>query len=433
MIPPLPRGCFRTATLIMLTLMLLLPEALTAQLSDHSEPAESTPAGPLPADAEPAALSAVVSVFWREGCGHCKKEKEFLAALQKEMDGLDIQWYNVAEPGQREMFESFTAKHNLPKVTPITLVGLKYIVGFDTPDTTGEEIRWLLQTEQTDLTLAELLGMTAEQGSWGEGTCPEEHASTPLEAEPAVLRYLTLPLIGRIDISQFTLPMLSLVLGLVDGFNPCAMWVLVAFLTALAQVGSLKKMIQFTSIFILAQGIMYMLILNSWLIAFDFIRADRIVTPVIGLVAIGGGFFFLWEFATSKGACKITGMEKRSRTLSRLRELSRRSLTPVVILGILGVALSVNVVEFACSIGIPQAYTKILDLNRVDLWQREFLMSIYILFYMLDDLFVFGIAIWSIEKIGLSTKYTRLSNLLGGIIMLALGALLLFAPEKLRF
>ena len=145
MIPTLPRGCFLTAMLmVMLLLPLLLPSVLTAQPPSYPAPAESAPAGPLPADAEPAARSAVVSVFWREGCGHCKKEKEFLAGLQEEMDGLDIHWYDVAEPGQREMFESFTAKHNLPKVTPITLVGLKYIVGFDAPDTTGEEIRWLL-------------------------------------------------------------------------------------------------------------------------------------------------------------------------------------------------------------------------------------------------------------------------------------------------
>ena len=349
------------------------------------------------------------------------------------MPHLELQGLNIDEPAQREVFDTFTSRYSLSKVTPITVIGRKFIVGFDKPETTGAEIERLLQDERADLTVGQLLESTHAQGEGGGGTCPLTGSATLCDPSTSELRYLDVPFLGRIDLVRYTLPALSLVLGLVDGFNPCAMWALVAFLSALAQVGSVRKMIQFAGVFILAQAIMYFLILNSWFLAFDFIRADLIVTPLIGLVAIGGGIFFLWEFSRSDGSCKITSFEKRSRALGRISALSQRNFTPMVILGILGIAFSVNVVEFACSIGIPQAYTKIFDLNQVSLLKRELLMGIYIFFYMVDDLVVFALAIWSIDKMGLTTRYSRASNLLGGILMLLLGLLLILAPEKLRF
>lgn len=389
----------------------------------------------LPAIAAEGEESAVptVTLFWREDCGHCKKEKEFLAALQKESGPLHIRGMDVDLPEIRRLFEQLTDKYHLPKVTPITVIGRKFLVGYGGPDTTGKQIRELLQTEDTKTTVEEL--MVGDLSSAGGGSiCPITGPSTSCRPGAAEENFsLDIPLLGSVDLKQFTLPVLSVVLGLVDGFNPCAMWVLVAFLTALAQVGSLKRMVQFAGLFIFAQGIMYFLILNSWFLAFDFIRADRIVTPIIGLIALGGGIFFLWEFATFDGTCKLTNLEKRTQTLQRLQSLSTQTLSPLVVLGILGIALSVNVVEFACSIGIPQAYTKILDLNDVPILRREALMGIYILFYMLDDLAVFTLAIWSIEKMSLTTKYSRLTSFVGGILLLVLGALLLVAPEKLRF
>ena len=375
----------------------------------------------------------VLSFFEREACGHCRKEKAFLEELQRTMPELEVHALSIDKSEVRELFDAFTARYQLPKVTPITIVDRKFIIGFDSPETTGKEILRLLESEAAILTVPDLLTEMGEEIIGTGGSCSISGPATECEPEESRLRSLDIPFFGPVDLSHLTLPVLSMVLGLVDGFNPCAMWVLVAFLTALAQVGSLRKMIQFAGIFILAQGIMYLIILNSWLLAFDFIKADRIVTPIIGLVAIGGGLFFLWEFFRSDGSCKITGFKKRSRTLTRLSSLAEGSLTPMAILGILAVAFSVNVVEFACSIGIPQAFTKILDMNELGIWHREALMGVYVLFYMLDDLAVFALAIWSMEKIGITTRYSRASNLIGGILLLILGMLLIFAPEKLRF
>ena len=371
----------------------------------------------------------VVSLFWRRGCGHCEQEKRFLTRLRRERP-LQLQLYDVEAPEGRALFEKVSARYGLPKVTPITVVGRRVLVGFGGEGTTGAEIRRLLDTERADLNVPQLLAEGPAEREGAGATCP---VTGPCGAPEKPHYYFNVPLWGRVDLTELTLPALSVLLGLIDGFNPCAMWVLVAFLTALLQVGSVRKMVQFASLFIVAEAIMYLLILNSWFLAFNFVRADRIVTPLVGLVSIGGGLFFLWEYSRAEAACRVTGLAQRAKTLSRLNRLAQLSMTPVAVVAIVGMALSVNIIEFACSIGIPQAYTKILDLNRVGLLKREALMGIYIFFYMLDDLAVFGLAIWGAERIGLTERYSRLSNLLGGIIMLVLGGLLIFAPETLRF
>ncbi|MCB2184921.1 MAG: hypothetical protein KQJ78_00780 [Deltaproteobacteria bacterium] len=394
-----------------------------------------------------------MTIFWRPGCPHCAAEKEFLHGLAAADPRLTVREINIFTPEGRPLFDALTKRFATPRVAPLTVIGREVVVGFDNPAGTGVQISELLTRPDAGLTLEEVLASRAESEPTLAATPatpaaptaapqPVAQAATPAPASPATapssllpanLRYLEVPGWGRVDLAQLTLPVLSLLLGLVDGFNPCAMWVLVAFLTALSQAGSLRRMVQFAGVFILAQGVMYQIILNSWYLAFDFIQADRIVTPIIGLVAVGAGCFFLWEAWRSDGTCKVTSYESRSRTLTRLRGLAQKSFTFTVFLGILGVAFSVNVVEFACSIGIPQTYTKILDLNQVGLLERELLMTLYVFFYMLDDLAVFAVAIYSIDRIGLTTRYSRLSNLVGGLVMLALGAILLVKPELLRF
>ena len=380
-----------------------------------------------------------ITVFWRDKCTHCKKEREFLAKLQKQRPSLTVEWRNIGTADNRKLYDRITSRYKLSRVTPITVIGRRFVVGYLGEENTGRQIIRLLEQERGKGTIDELKKDEKKETASAEllGACPvdEEDLACEEGIEEEVAEYVvTLPVVGSIDLAGLALPTLAVVLGTADGFNPCAMWALVAFLTALAQVGSLVKMVQFAGVFVLAQGLMYILILNSWLLAFDFIGADEIVTPLIGVVATAAGVFFLWKGIRSRElTCEVTDVQHRAQTVSRFKALAQKTMTPAVFLGILALALSINVIEFACSVGIPQTFTKILDLNPVSLLGRQLLIWLYVAFYMLDDLVVFGLAIWGIEKLGLTTRYARWSNLIGGTMMAALGVTLLVAPERLHF
>lgn len=378
-----------------------------------------------------------ISVFVRDDCKHCNDEKVFLENLKLEKDYIDVIYHDLGTIEGRGLFEKLVELERLFRVAPVTLVGSDIVQGFDTEQTTGKRIRELANSAYLSDTAAFTIKEFIDQGGSGSvehvtgGTC-DANDVCGVNAGPSEF-LISIPLIGAINIYNYSLPSLSVILGFVDGFNPCAMWVLLMFLIILIEAGSRKKMWQMAGLFIFAEAVMYYLILNVWFAAWDFIGLNQIITPLVGVVAMGGGTFFLYEFWQKSAECKIVSPARMKRTKDKISALVMAEMTVLVALGIIGVAFSVNIIEFACSIGIPQAYTKIVELNAIGWLHSQALMVLYILFYMIDDIVVFAIAIYSFERLGLTTKYVKASNLIGGVLMLLLGYLLIFYPQVLIF
>ena len=96
-------------------------------------------------------------------------------------------------------------------------------------------------------------------------------------------------------------------------------------------------------------------------------------------------------------------------------------------------AASVNLIELACSAGIPVIFTQLLAMNDLNNISYFIYILIYIICFMLDDLIIFIIAIKTMELTGISTKYSKYSHLIGGILMFIIGILLIVKPEWLMF
>lgn len=372
-----------------------------------------------------------IEAFVRDNCSHCADEESFFENLSKQRSDFVITYKNIKEEANEKLFNDLTEFENLSKVTPITIVGNTVIVGFSTPETTGEQIISLIDQSKGK----ETYGFEEYIKRGGSGsvsqvweTCADDEVC---EIDHSYL--IDVPFFGTIDIGKYSLTAMSVILGFVDGFNPCAMWVLIMFLTFLVETKSRKKMFELAGIFILAETIMYYLIMNVWLTTWNFIKLDNIVTPIVGLVAIGAGTYFLYDAWVNQGVCKLIGFEQKKKVQSRLKFITTTELTLISFFAILGVAFSVNIIEFACSIGIPQTFTKILDLNMVNGFTKQLYLWLYILFYMIDDFVVFAIAIYSFEKIGLTTRYAKYAHFIGGALMFVLGLILLLKPEILVF
>ena len=377
-----------------------------------------------------------IEVFEREDCGHCRAEKAFLNELSKERNDLIVVYHDIADPVHKEHFLQLTELEGIPKVTPITIIDAILLQGFDTEETTGKKIRALIDNAKgkTQYTFEEfIVAGGSAQILTDVGVCVIDEEALECGVQ-AVDYWVTVPFIGPVDVSKYSLPTLSLLLGFVDGFNPCAMWVLVMFLTILAEAGSRRRMFEMAGLFIVAEAIMYYLILNVWMTTWDFVGMDQIITPIVGLVAIGAGGYFLYLFYKKDTACKVGSLETKRRTHEKIKGYALAPMTIMVALGILGLAFSVNIIEFACSVGIPQTFTKILDLSYLSWVGKQFYNALYILMYMIDDLIIFGIALYSFDRIGLTThKYTRASHFVGGLIMVILGLILIIDPTLLIF
>ncbi|MEZ4195587.1 MAG: glutaredoxin family protein [Candidatus Paceibacterota bacterium] len=369
-----------------------------------------------------------VYVFGRDDCGVCKETFAYLKSEEIPFSYLNI----VTDTEARRLYDLVTAKHSIAKITPVIVIGEEVIVGFNGPRTTGEKIKTAIVRviENPPMSLEGHIENAPVQSVEAGAGCSDIECDA---GETGIL--FDLPFFGVVDLRSFSLFSLSVILGVIDGFNPCAMWVLVTFLVLLSQAGSKKKMILLAGIFMVAEAVMYNLILNVWYKTWDFVALDQIVTPLVGFLALGGGTFFLWRWRKNKDAklvCDITDIETQSKTINKFRQIIEAPVTVASIFAILVIAFSVNIIEFACSIGIPQAYTKILELNGLVFLERQWYILIYTLGYMFDDLIVFGLAIWGFSRLEAhGGKYAQWSLLIGGVLMLLLGGLLILNPELL--
>ena len=374
-----------------------------------------------------------VYFFWGKGCPHCANEKPFLEKLEAKYPEVKIRdfevWYN--SDNQKLLVEvGKKLKVNVSGV-PFTVIGKQHFIGWLDEETTGVEIEKAVQCVLKN-SCSDLVGkiLTSQSQSQKKEPCECENEKKITE----VFSKIKLPIFGQIETKNLSLPIITIILGGLDGFNPCAMWTLLFLISLLLGMKNKKRRWILGTTFIVASALVYFLFMAAWLNLILFVGFIFWVRVLIGLVALGGGSYNLKEFFTNKDSgCKVTGEEKRRIVFEKLKKIAHERRFFLALGGIILLAFAVNLVELICSAGLPVIFTQILALSKLSSWQYYFYMILYIFVFMLDDLIIFFTAMITLEMTGISTKYSRISHLIGGILMIIIGILLIFKPELLMF
>lgn len=407
------------------------------------------------APATGAAIPAPVDLhfFHTHSCPHCQRAAVFLQGLAQEDEALRLHAHEVSRPGPaREAFLQIHASLQAGEASvPMIVVGQQVLLGFAEAGESGAAIRQMLASCRSqgcaDSVRPRLQGQQAAPlaKALPALAAPANPAPTAEESglsyQPAALALvnrlpprLDLPLLGEVDTASLSLPVLTVLLAALDGFNPCAMWVLVFLLGLLAGLGDRRRTWILGGAFLLASGLVYFLILAAWLNAFLLLGLVTWIRVLVAVFALGAGVWYLREyFNNPEMVCQVTAAPRRRQILERLRQLALHERLWPALLGVVLLALAVNVVEFLCSAGIPAVFTQVLALSQLPLWQYYAYLLLYLLVFLLDDLVVFALAVSALQWAGQSSRYTRWSRLLGGALLLVLGAVLLLRPEWLHF
>ncbi len=394
-------------------------------------------------------------LFYGRECPHCKKEEAFLDKLEKEKDNLEIERYEVwHDRGNAELLSRIAKELNLTvSGVPILFVGNETIVGFGSEQTTGKEILSVINYHEeygcTDIVGPIIRGEKVDSTdcsndcSGGDecmhdcaetGECVDNCGCYTQEKKDNIPDAINVPLIGEINTKNFSLPIFTIIIAGIDGFNPCAMWVLIFLISLLLNMEDRKRMWILGFVFILSSGAVYFLFLSAWLNLFLFLGFIFLVRLLIGLVALSSGGYHIYDYWKNRdGGCKVTSGEKRKRIFDKLKEIVSEKHFYLALLGIILLAFAVNLVELVCSAGLPAVYTQVLALSGLPSWQYYFYLVFYIIIFMLDDIIIFTIAMITLKTKAISSRYTRWTGLLGGIIMIIIGLLLLFKPGWLMF
>jgi len=97
--------------------------------------------------AAPVAGQVIINYFWGEGCPHCAEAKPFLDQLEKNKSNLEIRRYEVWNSKENAKLLGEVGRHlnvNIGGV-PFFVIGDKYVVGFGSAETTGEQIKQLVE------------------------------------------------------------------------------------------------------------------------------------------------------------------------------------------------------------------------------------------------------------------------------------------------
>ena len=368
-----------------------------------------------------------VYLFYGDGCPHCAEEEEFFEGYLKENDDINLVKYEVWNSQEnRELLVKVQDEiNNHGSGVPFLVIGDKAIIGYRS-GSTNKDIENSINKYRSNKKRVDVI----------ESIKKGEHIETPVEEPKKEDKEFEIPILGKITAKTVSLPLLSVVLGFVDGFNPCAMWILLFLITLLINNKDKKKMIILGLTFIIFSGLTYVCFMLAWLNLATFLNRITVIRFIIAIIALAAGFINLSNFYKStkkEDGCEVVKPTKRKKIIDSIKKIVNEKKFIIALCGIIVLAFSVNIIEMMCSVGLPLMFTQILSMNNLSLLEYGIYMFIYILFFLIDDIVIFMIAVISSRITAISTKLTKYSHLVAGILLLAIGLIMLINPTLLMF
>ena len=364
-------------------------------------------------------------LFYGEECPHCHALLEFLEPYIENHENVKLYKYEIWHDADNQ--ELYKEIHELlndkSSSIPFLIIGNTTITGFiedSTPDTIRNAVSFYSNTEYKD-TVGIYLGYVEDNGK--EEVKYEE-------------KEIKIPILGKKNIKEVSILLSTIVIGLVDGFNPCAMWILLFLISMLLGLKDKKRRLALGVAFLLSSALVYFLFLVSWLNLAEFLDKITYVRVAIASIAIIFGTVSIVRFIGSLNkddGCEVVDQKNRRRIITSIKKIVKEKSFTLALLGVVFLAFSVNIIELLCSLGLPVMFSEILTINNVSNSMKIVYALIYILFFLIDDIIIFAIAMKTLEIKAISNKYGKFSHLIGGIIMLIIGFLMIYKPEWLMF
>ena len=382
-----------------------------------------------------------VYLFYGDGCPHCEAEEEFFDGYLKEYTDVKLHTYEVwySKENQTKFDKVQTILDQPASGVPYLVVGTNVIAGFaenSTEEKIISTINFYRNIDYTD-SVGIYLGIVEEE--------PEISSETSGEISSEISNKdnnqykdetFNIPLLGKKAAKDVSLGLAAVLIGLVDGFNPCAMWILLFLISMLLGMKNRKRMWAIGITFLVTSALIYFLFMISWLNLAVFLNKIIYIRIGISLVAVIFGTISILRFLKSIGkdeGCEVVDTKNRKKIIQKIQKIVKEESFFLALLGVMVLAISVNIIELLCSLGLPVMYTEILAVNDVPSFSKLIYTIIYVFFFLLDDLIIFTIAMKTLQIKAISNKYGKYSHIIGGVIMLLIGILMLFKPEWLMF
>jgi glutaredoxin len=359
------------------------------------------------ASAGTVASAPEMEVFVRPGCPFCEAAKGYLRELERRRPGLLVRIRDVFQDPEalQELLELAHRSGIRPVGVPAFYLRGQLIVGFQSAETTGKVIESLLD---------------------------QPRAENDAVGRPSDLSAVEVPLLGPLNVRELGLPLFTIILGLLDGFNPCAMWVLLFLLSILVNLHDRKKMFLIGGTFIAVSGIVYFAFMVAWFNLFLLIGVSRITQVLLGSTAALIGVLNVKDSVVLRWGPSVGIPEAAKPSIySQVRRVLRAENPLGAVAAVIVLAVLVNTVELLCTAGLPAIFTQVLTMYSLANWAYYAYLVLYNLAYVADDSLMLAVAVVTLRREKLQETGARGLKLLSGVVMLALGLILMLRPEWL--
>ena len=341
-------------------------------------------------------------LFHGQECPHCEEERKWLDEIKnKYKDDLNIYMFEVWHNKDNAKFaEKVKKEFDVDEIgVPFTVIGEKYYLGYSS--VVGSSMENVIK---------DYIG--------------EEKKNT-----------ITIPILGEVDIKSVSIPVVAIILGFIDGFNPCAMWILLFLINLLFGMNDKKKSWILGLTFLFISGLVYFLSMLGINVVLGIATLNWMKIAIAIFILIAGIFNLrkYLKIRKEEAGCTVIDNKKRKKLLNKMRNIIKSNSFALALGGIIILAAGVNLIEMACSLGFPLIFNEVLTVNNITGLTKIIYLLIYIIFYMIDDIVVFSISMITLEATGVTNKYNKLCTLISAIIMIIMGILLLVKPDWLMF
>lgn len=383
----------------------------------------------------------IIYMFWGDGCPHCAEAEPFLESLATKYPGVELKryevWYNT---NNLDLLNSMANKAGFePTAVPTIFIGDRHWTGYSAE--LGQEIEGVVQSCQLSGCADAGLGLDFSKAALS--VAGETHATptavtpTPQPAEgsaPASGSTINVPLIGAVNLKSQSLFVSTLLISFVDGVNPCSVWVLTMLLALVVHTGSRRKVLVIGLVFLTVTALVYALFIAGLFSVLSFARYLIWVRSVVALVSLTFAVINIKDyFWFKKGVSLTISDNQKPGIFQKMRRVIDASDSFWGLVGATVVlSAGVSLVEFSCTAGFPVLWTNLLTSQNVSILTFILLLLVYMIIYQLDEMVIFFSAVYTLKATRLEEKQGRILKLFGGMLMLALGLVMLINPALMN-
>lgn len=352
----------------------------------------------------PAPDQVEIVVFHGDGCPHCAAMLEFLDGLDDRYEQLVVTeyevWYDTAN--QQVFIDTLAALGQEPDAVPTVVIDGIVIVGYS--DAIGARIEGIV---------ADLVA-----------------GSEPVDDGEFVI---DVPFVGSVDVGSGSLIGATALIAIVDGVNPCSLWVLSMLMALVVHSGSRSRVFAVGGVFLVITSLLYGLYMIGAYSTLSIVGQQTWIRVAVALVAGVFGVLHMKEHWTTKGPSVTIGAEHKPGLFKKMRKLADmdRSL-PATLGGTAVLAVGVSLLETPCTAGLPLLWTNLLADRGVPTSGAVFLFLVYLLIFLIDELVIFGATVLTMRATKMQEHHGQALQLIGGTLMLTLAVAMIATPTAME-